>query len=80
VSYAIDEIALAALGARRSDITVCDVCDEIIEGQPGGSGLIAWTRGDDEMRFEEPPLCQCCAAAITAAAYTRWLREEEEVG
>jgi hypothetical protein len=38
-----------------------------------------WTRGD-EVRFEEPPLCQECAQNVTLDALTRWGVEEEEEG
>jgi hypothetical protein len=41
----------------------CDACGEPIEGDPAGSGLFLWTRGE-EVRFEEPPLCERCAYAI----------------
>lgn len=41
----------------------CDACGEAIEGAPAGSGLFLWTRGD-EVRYEEPPLCEHCAYAI----------------
>jgi len=38
-----------------------------------------WTRGD-EVRFEEPPLCEACAQNVTLDALTRWDVEEEEEG
>jgi hypothetical protein len=41
----------------------CDACGEAIEGSPAGSGLFLWTRGE-EVRYEEPPLCERCAYAI----------------
>ena len=55
----------------------CDGCGKTFEGLPGGSGLFVWTRGD-ETRFEEPPLCERCAARITVGALTKWSLEEEE--
>lgn len=80
VSIAIDGIADAALSQRRespgADVR-CDACDEIIEGEPAGSGLYMWTRGD-EVRFEEPPLCAKCATAIGVTALSLWNAEEEE--
>jgi hypothetical protein len=57
----------------------CDVCGQHFEGEPAGSGLFMWTRGD-EVRFEEPPLCQTCAENVTLDALTRFEVEEEEEG
>lgn len=57
----------------------CDVCGQHFEGEPAGSGLFLWTRGD-EVRFEEPPLCEACAENVTLDALTRWEVEEEEEG
>ncbi len=57
----------------------CDMCGERFDGEPAGSGLFMWTRGD-EVRFEEPPLCQGCAENVTLDALTRWEVEEEEEG
>jgi hypothetical protein len=45
----------------------CDSCGEVIRGRPAGSGLFLWTRGD-EVRYEEPPLCESCAPAIAFGA------------
>ena len=55
----------------------CDACDEPLEGEPEGRGLYMWTRGD-EVRFEEPALCQDCATAIGVTALAQWAVEEEE--
>ena len=57
----------------------CDVCGQHFEGEPAGSGLFMWTRGE-EVRFEEPPLCEECAENVTLDALTRWGVEEEEEG
>lgn len=57
----------------------CDVCGEHFDGEPAGSGLFLWTRGE-ELRFEEPPLCETCAQNVTLDALTRWDVEEEEEG
>jgi hypothetical protein len=43
----------------------------------GGRGLLVWARGD-ERRYQEPPLCPACAAAIGVSALQRWEIEEEE--
>ena len=49
----------------------------MFEGDPGGSGLLVWTRGE-EVRYEEPPLCEHCSVAIGVTALVRWAEEEEE--
>jgi hypothetical protein len=56
---------------------VCDACCKPILGEPAGSGLYVWTRGE-EVRYEEPPLCAECAKAIGLAALAQWEIEEEE--
>lgn len=55
----------------------CDACDEPIEGEPAGRGLLVFPRGDDVLR-EEPPLCERCALAIGMTALARWEMEEED--
>jgi hypothetical protein len=57
----------------------CDHCHESFQGEPSGAGLLLWTRGD-EVRFEEPPLCEECAASITVGALMKWDAEAEEEG
>ena len=59
----------------------CDLCGALIaEGaEDGGSGLYVWTRGD-EVRYEEPPLCESCGPALAVTAFRRWEEEEEEEG
>lgn len=57
----------------------CDACGERFEGPPGGAGLLVWTRGE-EVRYEEPPLCEECAAEISVGALMRWDVEDEEEG
>ena len=54
----------------------CDACGESIEGSPAGTGLFLWTRGD-EVRYEEPPLCERCACAIAVGGMLAWESEEE---
>jgi hypothetical protein len=56
---------------------VCDACGKPIDGEPAGSGLYVWTRGE-EVRYEEPPLCADCAKAIGLAAIAQWDIEEDE--
>jgi hypothetical protein len=57
----------------------CDNCGRLYPGEPGGAGLFIWTRGD-EVRYEEPPLCDRCAYEINIGALMRWSVEEEEEG
>jgi hypothetical protein len=57
----------------------CDVCGQQFEGEPAGSGLFIWARGE-EVRYEEPPLCDRCASKVTLGALLRWEDEEEEEG
>jgi hypothetical protein len=57
----------------------CDLCEQRFEGPPAGSGLFLWSRGDD-LRIEEPPLCEECAGRITIGALLKWELEEEEEG
>lgn len=67
----------------------CDVCAEMLADAGGsassddsgydvtGRGLLVWSRGE-ERRYQEPPLCSSCAAAIGVSALQRWEIEEEE--
>lgn len=55
----------------------CDACGKKVEGEPAGSGLYVWTRGE-ETRYEEPPLCARCANAIGLAALAQWELEEDD--
>jgi hypothetical protein len=55
----------------------CDACEKPIQGEPAGTGLYVFARGD-EVRYEEPPLCQRCSLAIGVTALVRWAEEEEE--
>ncbi len=64
---------------------VCDACGlpvpQDAEGSqaPSGSGLYVWARGD-ELRYEEPPLCADCAAAIGLTQLRLWEMEDDEEG
>jgi hypothetical protein len=46
---------------------VCDACGRTSAGPPAGSGLFIWSRGD-EVRYEEPPLCEECAIGVSVQA------------
>ena len=54
----------------------CDMCGETFAGRPEGAGLFLWHRGD-ELRFEEPPLCEHCAEQVTVGALVKWAWEDE---
>jgi hypothetical protein len=54
---------LEAQGAEH----VCDWCGDRIDGTPAAKGLFLWTRGE-EVRYEEPPLCEDCASSIAFGA------------
>lgn len=78
-----DEVAEMALLLRaqvqlEEAPRLCDACDAPIEGEPAGSGLYVWSRGEDQPRIEEPPLCQSCVTAIGVTALRTWDIEEEE--
>lgn len=77
---AIDREAEASLVAQRDaqeEVLTCHACNAIIEGEPGGHGLFLWVRGD-EVRYEEPALCDRCGVAIGIKALLTWAVEEEE--
>jgi hypothetical protein len=77
--HEFDTPDLAPVAAPPGPGYDCDMCAEHFEGEPSGSGLFMWTRGD-EVRFEEPPLCEACAQNVTLDALTRFEVEEEEEG
>jgi len=54
----------------------CDACGDEIDGDPAGSGLFLWTRGE-EVRYEEPPLCEQCAYAIAVGGMLTFEADEE---
>ena len=63
---------------RQTEHFTCDLCGAVIEGEPAGKGFLVWARGDD-LRVEEPPLCESCAPAIAVEAdRRRTLSESEE--
>ena len=55
----------------------CDACGATFDGTPAGAGLFVWTRGE-EVRYEEPPLCEECASSIAVGAMAAWGDEDEE--
>jgi hypothetical protein len=72
------EVAAAQLTCPPRPLTfVCDHCSRSFVGPPAGSGLLIWTRGD-EVRYEEPPLCDDCALSLTTAALMVWSSEGED--
>jgi hypothetical protein len=73
------EESQATLGASSARSYECDACGRSFEGEPAGAGLFLWTRGD-EVRYEEPPLCEQCASKITVGALLKWDTEDEDEG
>jgi hypothetical protein len=71
ITCAIDDVAMAALRNADEGERRCSVCEDPIVGEPGGTGLMMWTRGDD-VRYDEPLLCGGCAASIAVHAWNRW--------
>jgi hypothetical protein len=58
---------------REGDDQRCHVCDEPIEGEPAGRGLLVFPRGD-HLESVEPALCESCSKMLDASAYHRfWL-------
>lgn len=72
-----------ALFEESPEPMACDVCGAEVGEDSGegpavpGQGLYLWSRGE-EMRREEVPLCDACAAALGVTALARWEIEEEE--
>lgn len=80
VSYAADDIALAALTRRQDDdAPLCHACDARLDGATITTGLLVWARGE-ELVTEEPPLCPACSAAIGLTALRRFALEDDEEG
>ena len=74
-----DGTAELGAGAQQERHYECDSCGKSFDGEPAGAGLFLWTRGD-EVRYEEPPLCEECASEITVGALVKWDAEDEEEG
>lgn len=75
---AVDAADASAEPARPPSFE-CDLCAETFEGPPFGSGLLLWTRGD-EIRPEQPPLCEECAQRLGMGALAKWAAEDEDEG
>jgi hypothetical protein len=72
-------VADAALAARAvaSDVPRCNVCEGAVDDDSASRGLLVWSRGD-EIRYEEPHLCEDCATVLGISALAEWQREEED--
>lgn len=57
----------------------CDLCGHAFEGPPAGSGLLLWTRGE-EVRYEEPPLCESCSSRLLLGAMLQFADDEDDEG
>lgn len=75
----IDSVADAAIAARAEAAATprCSVCEIPVVDDSGSRGLLVWSRGD-EVRYEEPPLCEKCGTVLGIAALAEWQREEED--
>jgi len=78
-SAAAEGAAEPGASAEHTRQYECDACGKSFPGEPAGSGLFLWTRGD-EVRYEEPPLCPECASEITVGALVKWDAEDDEDG
>lgn len=80
-AHAETEDASSSLGAgtRHGRRYECDSCGHWFDGEPAGAGLFLWTRGE-EVRYEEPPLCEECAREISVGALVKWDNEADEEG
>lgn len=72
-------VPLRASEPREGQGFECDVCGKHFTGEPASSGLFMWSRGD-EIRYEEPPLCEECASKVTLGALITFEIEGEEEG
>ena len=65
-SFAVDNIALTARMNHQPDLT-CSWCEQTIQGVPSATGLLMWSRGSGDLRFDEPPLCAGCSSELSDA-------------
>jgi hypothetical protein len=65
--FAIEASGEEPTSTRDAASFVCDACGRSCDGPPAGSGLFIWSRGD-EVRYEEPPLCEACAVGVSLQA------------
>jgi hypothetical protein len=79
--HALPDKALPSRPSELRDVHgfECDVCGKHFAGEPASSGLFMWSRGD-EVRYEEPPLCEECASKVTLGALLTFELEGEEEG
>jgi hypothetical protein len=73
-----EELPVRARGtAEQPPRFECDLCGKSFDGRPAGSGLFLWPRGQ-ELRVEQPPLCEECASRVTIGALFQWAQEDDE--
>lgn len=70
-SSVTDAVQPGSTSESKASCFECDLCGVSCEGRPTSSGLFIWHRGE-EVRYEEPPLCQSCSSALTLGAVFRW--------
>lgn len=68
---------------ESDDAIRCDACGSPITEDDGtrvsGRGLLVFARGD-EIRYEEPHLCDECATAVGITQHRLWDLEDDEEG
>ena len=73
--YTSDGCLVSERSEQESEHARCDWCGAEIRGRPAASGLLLWTRGD-EVRYEEPPLCERCAGTIGFGSHVEEFEDE----
>ena len=77
ISCAIDDVAMASLMRERAVPLACSLCDYASDAEAPASGLLMWSGGGDDVRFDEPPLCRVCTTTMHVAYFARLPLEEE---
>ena len=54
----------------------CDMCGQLIEGEPAGEGVYVWSRAGQTIH-EQAPLCHDCSFVVCVAAHTMFEIEDE---
>jgi hypothetical protein len=82
-TYFADEMAVLAATQRRACGAPkrCDVCEAALRAEddlgPPGAGLFVWARGE-ELRIEEPALCERCAGVLGVVMNQKLDLDDEE--
>ncbi len=76
-SDVLRNVAAVTRHAATESSYTCDSCGGAFAGRPASAGLYVWTRGD-EVRYEEPPLCEACGPKLALGALLSWAADFEE--